>query len=81
MLGRDSPLTGRVEVESAGTSGSHEGEPIDPRARAALVAAGHRPLRDHRARRFLRGWFGRFNLVIAMDWTVIRALHRMAPSR
>jgi protein-tyrosine phosphatase len=79
-LGRHSPLAGRVVVESAGISSSHVGEPIDPRARAALVAIGYKPLPEHRARRFMRSWFDRFDLVIAMDMSVQNALHRMAPS-
>jgi protein-tyrosine phosphatase len=67
-------------VESAGTAGYHEGDPMDPRAAAALRRAGLDP-RGHRARRFTADWFDRFDLVLAMDGSNLADLHRLAAGR
>jgi protein-tyrosine phosphatase len=58
-------LSDRVEVDSAGTAGYHQGEPPDARARAAgrrfgVDVAG-------RARQFKAADFERFDYVLAMD--------------
>jgi protein-tyrosine phosphatase len=58
--GSRSPLAGRVVVESAGVDSTHLGEPMHPRARAALVAARYKPLPEHRARQFMPTWFDRW---------------------
>jgi len=62
----DSPLAGRVEVDSSGTGGWHLGDPMDNRAAATLAAAGYDPSR-HRSQQFDRGWFDAFDAVIVMD--------------
>jgi protein-tyrosine phosphatase len=75
----DAGLSGAVAVDSAGTGGWHAGEPADPRATAALRAAGYDVSDgDHTARRFDRGWFGRYDLVVALDRGHERALRRLA---
>lgn len=62
----DSPLAGRVAVDSSGTGDWHTGDPMDDRAAATLSAAGYDPTR-HQAQHFGRAWFERHDLVIAMD--------------
>ncbi|WP_438363667.1 low molecular weight protein-tyrosine-phosphatase [Streptomyces marincola] len=73
-------LGAHVLVDSAGTGGWHAGDPADPRATAALVAAGYdaRPA-DHTARQFEAEWFPRYDLVVALDRGHARALRRLAP--
>jgi protein-tyrosine phosphatase len=60
-----------VEVTSAGTGGWHEGNPMDDRAAATLVAAGLDP-RAHRARTFDATWHDHHDLVLAMDRANLR---------
>jgi len=60
-------LTGKVEVDSAGTAGYHAGEPPDARARAAGRRLGIEV--GGRARQFKRADFERFDYVLAMDRT------------
>lgn len=71
-------LAGRVEVDSAGTGGWHEGDAADPRTVAVLSAAGY--TFDHTARRFETEWFARLDLVIALDSGHLHALRRLAPT-
>jgi protein-tyrosine phosphatase len=70
-------LTGRFEIDSAGTAGYHSGEAPDPRARAAGTRAGI--VVDGAARQFLVGDFARFDYVIAMDAVNLKDLQRLAP--
>jgi protein-tyrosine phosphatase len=69
-------LAGRVVVDSAGTGSWHAGDGADPRAEAALAAAGYEL--QHIARQFRRGWFDRYDLVIALDRGHERSLRRLA---
>ena len=55
-----------VQVTSSGTGGWHAGDPMDPRAAAALRRRGYDGS-AHRARRFQPGWFAERDLVLAMD--------------
>ncbi|MFD2689057.1 low molecular weight protein-tyrosine-phosphatase [Streptomyces phyllanthi] len=71
-------LDGRVEVDSAGTGGWHEGDGADPRTVAVLESAGYES--DHRARQFHASWFARLDLVIALDSGHLAALRRLAPT-
>ena len=59
-------LTPVVSVASAGTAGWHTGKPMDSRAAATLLAAGHDPS-AHRARQVDPGWLEQHDLVLAMD--------------
>jgi protein-tyrosine phosphatase len=59
-------LTGRVEVDSAGTSGEHTGEPPDTRACAEAQARGV-DLSAMRARGVQPSDFDRFDLLLAAD--------------
>jgi protein-tyrosine phosphatase len=73
-------LSGRVEVDSAGTGDWHVGEPMDARARAELSRRGYDGA-AHRARQFDPSWFERYDLVLAMDRSNLARLRRMAPDR
>ncbi|MCT4357678.1 low molecular weight phosphotyrosine protein phosphatase [Streptomyces sp. Je 1-79] len=72
-------LADRVEVDSAGTGGWHEGDPADPRTVAALEGHGYRS--GHTARQFRASWFPALDLVIALDEGHLRALRLLAPTR
>ena len=71
-------LDDRYQVDSAGTSGWHVGDPPDRRMRQ--VAARHGFHYDHRARQFQRGDFDRFDWIIAMDRQNRADLRRLARS-
>jgi protein-tyrosine phosphatase len=55
-----------LEISSAGTGGWHAGEPMDPRARAALERRGYVD-HGHRARAFETAWLPSSGLVVCMD--------------
>jgi protein-tyrosine phosphatase len=67
-----------VEVDSSGTGGWHVGDGADERTVAALERAGYRSA--HIARQFDAGWFDRYDMVIALDESHLRALRSMAPN-
>ena len=71
-------LSGRFEIDSAGTAGYHSGAAPDQRARAAGKRAGI--VVDGAARQFLADDFARFDHVIAMDTSNLTDLRRLAPS-
>jgi protein-tyrosine phosphatase len=73
-------LSGRVEVDSAGTGDWHLGEPMDRGARAELARRGYDGS-GHRARQFEPSWFERYDLVLGMDASNLARLRRMAPDR
>ena len=73
-------LSRRVEVDSAGTGDWHVGDRMDPRASAELSRRGYDGA-GHRARQFEPSWFGRYDLVAAMDASNLARLRRMAPDR
>jgi protein-tyrosine phosphatase len=64
-----------VVVTSSGTGGWHAGDPMDPRAAAALRRRGYDGS-AHRAREFRGGWFADRHLVLAMDSGHLSALVR-----
>ncbi|MFJ6905680.1 low molecular weight protein-tyrosine-phosphatase [Streptomyces griseoluteus] len=67
-----------IEADSAGTGGWHEGDPADPRAVSVLDEHGYGT--EHIARQFQPSWFGRLDLVIALDTDHFKALRRLAPT-
>ncbi|MCB7135729.1 low molecular weight protein-tyrosine-phosphatase [Cellulosimicrobium marinum] len=71
-------LGGRVVVDSTGVSDEERGHPVDPRARAALVARGYPVDDQHRARRVTRDDVATRDLVLAMTAQHARALRRLA---
>ena len=74
----DAGLAGAVVVDSAGTGGWHEGQPMDDRARAALAERGYDGTR-HRARRFAPDWLADRELILAMDDANLADLREHAP--
>ena len=72
-------LTGKLELDSAGTGAWHVGELPDPRLRAAARKRGYDL--THRARKFTANDFERFDLVIAMDRDNHDTLQRLARGR
>ena len=70
-------LTGKVEVESAGTGDWHAGEPMDSRARAALSGRGYDGSR-HEARQIRASWLDGYDLMLAMDSSNLADLLEMA---
>ncbi|MDI1457222.1 low molecular weight protein-tyrosine-phosphatase [Streptomyces sp. NPDC003388] len=71
-------LEDRVEIDSAGTGGWHEGEAADPRTVSVLDEHGYRT--GHVARQFQPSWFARLDLVVALDTGHLKALRRLAPT-
>lgn len=66
-----------ITVDSAGTGRWHVGEPPDPRAVATARRRGVKL--DHLGRQFVRADFARYELVLAVDRPVARALRDLAP--
>ncbi|MFB9885590.1 low molecular weight protein-tyrosine-phosphatase [Balneatrix alpica] len=71
-------LTKSVEVDSAGTSATHAGEPPDPRTQAAARARGYE-LAGLRSRQVVAEDFVRFDLILAMDKQNLANLRRLCP--
>ncbi|MGW5327479.1 low molecular weight protein-tyrosine-phosphatase [Streptomyces sp. NPDC004014] len=71
-------LEDRVEIDSAGTGGWHEGEAADPRTVSVLDEHGYRT--EHVARQFQPSWFAHLDLVVALDTGHLKALRRLAPT-
>jgi protein-tyrosine phosphatase len=71
-------LGDQIEAESAGTGDWHVGEAPDTRARAAAAARGY-DLEPLRASQVSAADFERFDLIIAMDRSHLRALERLRP--
>jgi protein-tyrosine phosphatase len=59
-------LADQLEVRSAGTGPWHEGEPMHPLARDALVRAGY-PDHPHIAHQVASAELGRIDLLVALD--------------
>lgn len=73
-----SRLAGRVEIDSAGTGGWHEGEPPDSRAIACAKRHGV-DISDQRARRIRTDDFQRFDWLLCADSDNLRDVRRIAP--
>ncbi len=74
----DSPLAGKIEIDSAGTIGAHAGARPDPRAIELGSTRGYE-LERIRARQIVAADFGRFDFVIAMDLQNLKHLKSMCP--
>jgi len=79
-LVEDGPLAGKVDIDSAGTHGYHDGAPPDARAVAHAAKRGY-DLTPLRARVVSPSDFERFDYVIAMDETNRRHLQSICPTR
>ncbi|MFC0624803.1 low molecular weight protein-tyrosine-phosphatase [Kribbella deserti] len=64
-----------VVVTSSGTDGWHAGDPMDPRAAAALARRGYDGS-AHRARQFRGSWRTERDLILAMDSGHLESLQR-----
>jgi len=69
-------LADAVVVDSAGTSSEEQGNPVDPRARRVLEAAGYR-VPEHRARRVTAAEIHARDLVLTMTATHLHAVERL----
>ncbi|MBS0584222.1 MAG: low molecular weight phosphotyrosine protein phosphatase [Proteobacteria bacterium] len=67
-----------IEVDSAGTEDYHIGAPPDRRSLTSALARGY-DASAHRARQVEAEDFARFDKLLVMDRTNLRALTRMAP--
>ncbi|MBQ0958656.1 low molecular weight phosphotyrosine protein phosphatase [Ideonella sp. 4Y11] len=68
----------RLEVDSAGTTGYHLGEPPDERSQAHALRRGY-DLSAQRARQVADEDFRRFDWILAMDRGHLRELRERAP--
>ena len=75
----ESPLAGRVDIDSAGTSNAHSGASPDPRAIEIATRRGY-DLSKLRARQVTTSDFERFDHVIAMDMMNVRLLKGVCPT-
>lgn len=78
-LAADASIANRLVIDSAGTGAWHIGESPDPRSCAAAAKRGYDL--THRARKFTRDDFDRFDLVLAMDRDNFDNLQRLARGR
>ena len=67
-----------IEVDSAGTSGVHAGEPPDPRAQRAARNRGY-DLSRQRSRQLKGEDFQDFSLILAMDNANLQRLRQLCP--
>jgi protein-tyrosine phosphatase len=67
-----------VDVDSSGTGGWHVGDPADRRTVRTLQEHGYTSA--HAARKFQRGWFDDYDLVVALDREHLHDLRRLAPT-
>jgi protein-tyrosine phosphatase len=65
-LGDGTSLADHLEVSSAGTGPWHEGEPMHPLARTALIRAGY-PDHRHVAHQVVSAELGTYDLMVALD--------------
>lgn len=78
LLAEDPVASSRIEVDSAGIGGWHQGELADPRMRAHAARRGIEM--THRARQVTDRDFDTFDLIIAMDDGNYEALRELAPT-
>lgn len=71
-------LDGHVEVDSAGTSGWHEGAPPDHRSQRHALRRGY-DLSAQRSRPVRSADFRDFDLLLAMDWDNLEDLQEACP--
>lgn len=70
-------LDDKVSVDSAGTSGYHDGDLPDPRMRQHGARRGYKF--DSISRRFTRKDFDEFDIILAMDDSNYHNIMRLAP--
>lgn len=75
---KEGGLEKEIQIDSAGTSGYHQGELADARMRAHAARRGYELV--HRSRPVRTDDFYEFDLIIGMDDQNIATLHDRAPS-
>lgn len=75
---RQRGLTEKIQVDSAGTSGWHIGEPPDSRSQSAASKRGY-DLSEQRGRQVTELDFEHFNYILAMDQANLSELKRLQP--
>ncbi len=75
---REAGLSGRVEVDSAGTHSYHVGAPPDARSQQHALKRGY-DLSTQRARLLTAEDFEAFDLVLVMDWHNLVLAERLCP--
>lgn len=78
-LVEDRGLGAHFEIDSAGTSGWHEGEPPDPRSREEAARHGI-DLGGQRSRAVRAEDFRQFDYILAMDAMNLRELRKRCPA-
>lgn len=78
-LVEDAGLSGKIQVDSAGTHDYHIGVPPDRRAQVAAAGRGY-DLSALRGRQVERADFERFDYILAMDSDNLANLQRLCPS-
>lgn len=73
-------LASVLQVDSAAIGRSHLKEKPDRRAIACALSHGYRHIEQIRARQVKPQDFSQFDLILAMDESVLRALERQCPS-
>ena len=71
-------LAARIETDSAGTGGWHQGDAPDPRSIAVGLEHGI-DIAGLRARKLTAGDFSAFDMIFAMDRSNLRDLVKIAP--
>jgi protein-tyrosine phosphatase len=79
LLKREAPEL-QIEIDSAGTTGYHSGDPPDERSQRAARRRGI-DLSDLRARQVTADDFAHFDLILAMDRDNLQRLEEMRPPR
>lgn len=74
---KEQGLDDHISVDSAGTSGYHDGELPDPRMRQHGARRGYKF--DSISRRFTRNDFDNFDIILAMDDSNYHNIMRLAP--
>ena len=76
----DSPLAGKINIDSAGTHGYHVGAPPDARAIEHAAKRGY-DLSALRCRQVNASDFERFDYILAADAMNVKQLKAMCPTR
>src|SRR6478609_1963695 len=74
----DAGLAGQFEIDSAGTSGHHQGAPPDSRMSTALASLGFTP--GGQARRIEAEDLKNFDLIVTMDETNLSDVRQLDPT-
>lgn len=71
-------LAEAIEIDSAGTSGWHQGELPDPRSRKEALRHGI-DLSNQRSRAVVEADFEKFHYIVAMDYANLKELKKRCP--